>query len=384
MNGRHFLTFVWLRWRLFVNQMRRGGALNAVFAAVLAVGALFVSAVLSLAFFLVGLFVLSRTSPAVVLYVWDAVTAGFLFCWAVGLMVEMQRSEALSLDKFLHLPVSLKSAFLINYLSSMVNLSLIVFLPGMAALSLGLVLGRGPAMLLLFPLLAAFFLMVTGLTYQFQGWLASLMVNPRRRRTVIVLLTMAFVLIFQIPNLFNILYLGNHHGRDDLVVTMQQEQDELNRSLASGEIGSAEYQKRTEENLRSFQARKAERDARELGQLETTASLLNMILPPGWLPLGAKGAAEGNLLPVLLGVLGMASIGTLSLWRAYRTTLRLYTGQYSSGKPAAVAVAVPTKAGAPAANLLEKRLPWLSEPASAVALAGFRSLLRARKSRCCC
>ena len=40
-------------------------------------------------------------------------------------------------------------------------------------------------MLLLLPLLAAFLLMVTGITHQFRGWLASLMVNPRRRRTVI-------------------------------------------------------------------------------------------------------------------------------------------------------------------------------------------------------
>ena len=78
----------------------------------------------------------------------------------------------------------------------------------------------------------------------------------------------------------------------------------------------------------------------------------------------------------------MALIGTLSLWRAYRTTLRLYTGQYSSGKPAAVAVVVaaPAKA-APAANLIERRLPWLSEPASAVALAGFRSLIRAPEAK---
>ena len=176
----------------------------------------------------------------------------------------------------------------------MVNFSLIVFLPGMAALSLGLVFGRGPAMLLLFPLLAAFFLMVTGLTYQFQGWLAALMVNPRRRRTVIVLLTMAFVLVFQLPNLFNILYLGNNHGRGDFAAQVRQEQDKLNRSLAAGEIGPAEHQKRSDENQRSLQAKTAERDARELGQLETTASLLNVILPPGWLPLARRGRRKGT------------------------------------------------------------------------------------------
>src|SRR5207247_1499819 len=61
------------------------------------------------------------------------------------------------------------------------------------------------AMLVVLPLVAAFALAVTALTYQFQGWLASMMVNPRRRRTVIVLLTAGFILLFQLPNLINIM-----------------------------------------------------------------------------------------------------------------------------------------------------------------------------------
>ena len=77
----------------------------------------------------------------------------------------------------LHLPVSLKGAFLINYLSSFFCLTLLLFLPAMTALCLSLICTRGVAMLLVVPLLAAFLLMVTALTHQFQGWLAALMVN---------------------------------------------------------------------------------------------------------------------------------------------------------------------------------------------------------------
>ena len=44
----------------------------------------------------------------------------------------------------------------------------------MVALALGLALSRGPLMLLLLPLIAAFFFMTTAITYQFQGWLASI------------------------------------------------------------------------------------------------------------------------------------------------------------------------------------------------------------------
>ena len=47
---------------------------------------------------------------------------------------------------------------------------------------------KGILLLPVLPALAAFLLMVTALTYQFQGWLASLMSNPRRRRTVIVVI----------------------------------------------------------------------------------------------------------------------------------------------------------------------------------------------------
>ena len=47
--------------------------------------------------------------------------------------------------------------------------------------------------------------MVTALTYQLQGWLASLMSNPRRRRTIIMIITASFILLSQLPNLFNFL-----------------------------------------------------------------------------------------------------------------------------------------------------------------------------------
>ena len=77
--------------------------------------------------------------------VWDGAIVGFVFFWMVGLMSELQRSDALSLDRFLYLPVSPAGAFLINYLGSSVSLSLVLMLPAMTGLSAGLVLSRGPA-----------------------------------------------------------------------------------------------------------------------------------------------------------------------------------------------------------------------------------------------
>ena len=140
------------------------------------------------------------------LLVWDVVVGAFLFIWWIGLITTLQRSEAVSLDKFLHLPVSLGGAFALNYVSSLLNVSLILFVPVMVGLSLGLVFSNGPVMLLLLPLVAALLLAITAITYQFQGWLASLMVNKRLRRTVIALVTMGLVIVVQLPNLLNVFF----------------------------------------------------------------------------------------------------------------------------------------------------------------------------------
>ncbi|MGH7170437.1 MAG: hypothetical protein ACRELG_09195, partial [Gemmataceae bacterium] len=333
-------------------------------------------------------------SPAVLMYVWDGVVVAFLFSWAAGLLAELQRSESLSLEKFLHLPVSLSSAFLINYLSSLASVSLLLFLPAMLGLSLGLLISRGWAMLLLLPMLAAFLLMVTALTYQFQGWLATLMANPRRRRTIIVAATMIFILLFQVPNLVNIMHGGRiRQSLDEQTTRRIQESQEyaeadkdylrslsLPKSEQEHNEDRKKHKQRREAIQRKHAAQKQELEEQESHQVEETAKLLNLIQPPGWLPVGVEAAAEGRPWPILLAILGPALIGTFSLWRAYRTTVRLYTGQYTSGAIQAVA-APPAKTPSSATRLLERKLPWLSEQAAVIALAAFRSLLRAPEAK---
>jgi hypothetical protein len=81
--------------------------------------------------------------------------------------------------------------------------------------------------------------------------------------------------------------------------------------------------------------------------------------------------------------LGLTLIGAASLWRSYRTTVRLYTGAYLAGarRPAAAPRQVPTEFDRTRVRFLERRIPWVSEQASAVALAAFRSLLRAPEGK---
>jgi ABC-2 type transport system permease protein len=384
-NMQHLRAFLWLRWRLRLNQMKRGGVANFVILVILLVAAAASAAVLFVVFLTVGLFALKEVPPAGLMYVLDGIVLAFLFFWATGLLTELQRFEALSLEKFLHLPVSLSSAFLINYFSSLPSLSLLWFLSAMLGLSLGLIFSRGVAMLWLLPMLAAFVLTVTALTYQFQGWLAALMTNPRRRRTIIVTATMIFILVAQVPNLVNVLFQWQNQPR------------KLPPPLTPPPLvkidpkWQADLAKLQEERRREFQAHVEKENEERLRQVEGTVWLMNLILPPGWLAAGVEAAAAGRSWPIVLAILGPALIGTASLWRAYRTTMRLYTGQYTSG-PTAV---LPTRsvseggrqpsrtlrAGRTRAGLLERKLPWLSEQATVVTLAAFRSLLRAPEAK---
>jgi len=378
MNWEHLKTYIWVRWRLSSNQVRRSGIIGVIIAAIMAALQLLGGVVTFITGLLIGLLALSRAEPRVVMIAWDVAAVGFIFFWLIGLMSELQRSELLSLDNFMHLPVSPSGAFLINYVGSSVGLSLILFLPGMIGLSIGLTLSHGFSMLLLFPLVVVFILMVTAVTYQFRGWLAGMMTNPRRRRTVIAVVSLAFILVFQIPNLLT------HFGpgakeRKQASREATEEFAVLDKELADGRITQEEYDKQLAAKRAALNSDHRER----VDKGYEIARSVNMIAPPGWLPYGAAVAAEGRSLPVLACILGMGLIGVGSLRRSYKTTIRLYTGDFNKGRirRKAKTESIPQdsiKAGSSAAAVfLEKKLPGISEQASATALTGIRSLSRA-------
>ncbi len=212
MNWAHLKTIVWLRWRLGFNQLRRTGNLNTVLTLGFFICLLPSSALLFITTLTVGIFVLPMASADHVFYVWCGIIIAFLFMWCMGLMVELQRSDAISIDKILHLPISLSGAFLVNYLGSLASISLIVFAPSMFALCLAMVIVKGAAALVMFPLLAGFLLMTTATTFQLRGWLSAIMQNKRHRRIVLAGMGMSFLLLAQTPNLVNILFWRNAHN----------------------------------------------------------------------------------------------------------------------------------------------------------------------------
>jgi hypothetical protein len=380
MIGEQFRTFFWLRWRLRVNQLKHDGAANRIILGVLAVGAVLLALALFVLLFLAGRELLSGSTPSALLFTWDVAVGVFFFSWFTGLMHDLQRSDALSLGKFLHLPVSLSGAYLINYLGSLFSLTLLWFVPAALGLIVGMAVDRGPAMLLLLPLLAAFLFMVTAVTHQFRGWLAALMANKRRRQTILFVVPAIFVLLVNLPSIINVLRPWN--TPEVRTQQMDSQKAELDRALAAHEITAQEHQERLAALQHDNEVQIAEENRQHQERTEQTFWLVNVALPPGWLPLGAQGLAEGKFLPVLLGTLGLTLIGAASLRRSYRTTLRIYTGQFSAGGGRTATPAAPAKVEpAPASLLLEKKLPWLPEQAAAVTLGSFRSLLRTPELR---
>jgi ABC-2 type transport system permease protein len=346
MDWNQLRTIVWLRWRLAKNQWSRRGQLNAVLIIIAAVAVLVSGLVSGLAGILIGFFVLGEKSPTGLLIAWDAFTCVFLFAWMIGLVSEIQRSETIDISRMLHLPVSLRDIFRVNYLASHLTISVILFLPLVLGLCLGLILGGRWLMILMFPLVLGFVFMITAWTYCLRGWLAALMVNKRRRRAIIAGVTFSFILLSQLPNFIS--NLTRDHKRHRPRTTKSVPVDERTDRRPEG---------------------------RERKSLPNSVLLVHKVVPFLWVGNGAMSLGMGNALPAVLGAAGAFGIGGLGLRRAYRSTLRLYQGytivKSMKQKPKT------KKVRAVRRNFLERRLPGTPDEAAALALAFFRSLMRA-------
>jgi ABC-2 type transport system permease protein len=341
-------TILWLRWRLTRNQWTRSRGLGAIITTLVAAATVVLAVASFTGGLLGGMLGLRDAKPFLIMGVWSGVTVAFLFFWVIGLVNEVQRSETIDLQRLMHLPVALGPIFMINYLASHLALSIALFVPGMMGLTGGLVISRGPLMLTLIPLSLSMVFMITAWTYLLRGWLAVLMGNPRRRRTVIMAITFAFIMLAQLPNLFNIAGGSRRHSS----------------ATASQEMKTPrEFRKPTGQE--------------KLNQLLA----VQKFIPPLWVPVGAGGLAEGRVLPALLGTLGCFAIGALGLRRAYSSTARFYHGENGSkvaaeSKPER-SQKLATRPARPGVRFLEIQLPILPQEAAALALATFRSMLRA-------
>ncbi|HRJ72968.1 MAG TPA: hypothetical protein PLS03_12145 [Terrimicrobiaceae bacterium] len=327
MNWGQWRTILWLRWRLTRNQWRRFGPFNE--AAGILLGLILAAGVAGscVAGVVLGLFVLPGVSAPMLMLVWDGIAGMFLLFWLTGLLTEIQRSESIDLHRLMHLPIPLRAVFLFNYLASWITPSLLIAFPGCVCLAGGMALAGQVRMLWMIPVITAYFALVTAWTYLLRGWLVAVMINERHRRTILTGAALVIILITQLPNLyFQMTLPAPGKSRPE-------------RPSINGEI----------------------------------VRMAHNVLPPLWAGRSALALARHDIVPAAAATCGGLLLAGIGLRQAYRSTRRFYQG----GKPAA---APARRRAAPAgkpSTFLEGRLPGLAEETSAVALATFRSHLRA-------
>ena len=425
----HFQTFVWLRWRIRTNQLRNGSAIGKALAAIL---------LISFAIVILGLLVVGGILGALVprlvpvenyFLVWDGLIALFCFIWVIYVATDIQRSDAITFDRILHLPVSFSQAFAINYLSSLMSMPFVSLCTFCVGFVLGSCVSIGPIALLFFVPFVAFAVAITALTYQLQGWLAAFMSNPRRRQMVMILLPLCIIVVSQIPAIFATRYARNESKQNRIdampatpvVVTTQtvpgiesivsevEPQESIDSKATPNEptanivdqeqaalAAAKEPEDEAERKASDAAAKREQRKQRELARAEVRALWLNRIrqanlyFPPLWMAGCVESIVSGTM-HVLWLTLAMALVGLVSLQRNYRQTLKFYKGETDSRASGTVRnVAVPTEnlnrsglASEPRvgerkrSRLVEREFPFVSDETSAVIAMTLQSMTRA-------
>lgn len=345
MNKEQFLALLWLRWRLWANRWRKSSGFGKVLTILLLVMAVSLVVGVFVGGVAIGWFGLAKAQSVFVFVVADVAVGVFLFFWLIGLMSELQRSEVIDIGKLMHLPVSMPQIFTMNYVASLVAPSIVILLVGTAGVTVGL-LRDGPLWMLLPLPVAGLIFAVSAWTYALRGWLGVLMSNPRRKRSIIVGLTVGLMLLGQLPNiLFN-----NPWSRKKMSQTVQQE-------AAKPRSG-------------------AEMQALLLGR----AREVHRYIPPGWVGLSALNLAERSPWPALGSAAVFGLVGASGLLVAFGQAKRAYGRatpklRKSDKATSSKAVAKPGRA------FNDRDLPLVSSEVSALTLAFFRSQMRAPELR---
>lgn len=275
-----YRTLLRRRWHRLGPTMKSLGALLVTISVVVAGGAFLLA--LSL-----GIFLLPNASPVGVLWAWDGVLLAFLFFRVWGIVTDLRVDDVLSMQNFLHLPLVPSDVFILNVVALHLQPSPLIFGAALLGLSLASIIALGPGHAILLPLALASFWCVIALTRQLQTFLAALMVNKRRRGTIVAVSFLVGMLLIQAPNIYmQVDYWGD---RD--------------RPKPREQVSS---------------------EPLDPGEASQWLVVTNLALPPGWLAYGAYQAIQDRYWPAAAGTLGLLAIVGWSLRRSYRSVLRVY------------------------------------------------------------
>lgn len=394
MSARRLKAIFLLRWQLSRNAFLRASAFSAAIYVILRI--LFL---LGLVGGTIGAFFLGKSdflaaNPNRILWLVSGAISAFLFFWLIGLLAELQRSDSLDHRRMAHLPISLKEMFLFNYAVSHWTPSCLLFLSIFAGFVVGTMLRFGGRMALVFGLLVLMILAISSWTYALRGWLSKLMLNERRRRSLIVWMTCAIILITQVPNL---LFNNSLFGFRAVAKTKRIEH-RLTRDIESAERRFKDIKetdlRRHRERLRearewlrkTFRAHQTSLQENAPGdwrlQPQTALSVFQAAFPPLW-PASAAASIvrneRGQYKRALFIGLGLAGFCYLALIRAFRAVQSEFQMPSLRSKlPPGRKETSPknSRKTKPAENWLERNLPGVSNPTAAVAWGTLRCLTR--------
>jgi len=193
-------TILWLRWRLTRNQWQRAGGFGAVLAGIVAVGAVMLGGATFIGGLLGAALGFGEAKPVGRDGHLVRRDRGVSLFWLIGLLAELQRAETIDLQRLMHLPVALGRCS-----SSIMSRRILRWHhPDVAGddrtgARLTFAVGRRCCCF------------AAGLEHGLHDfrvdllparWLATMMSNPRRRRAIIMGITLAFILTFQLPNFY--------------------------------------------------------------------------------------------------------------------------------------------------------------------------------------
>jgi ABC-2 type transport system permease protein len=416
-------TFLWLRWRIRINQLQHGSAIGRALAAVLLACIVMASLCLFLGGFVAGVLVPRFLPQEHYFLLWDGLVVIFSFIWVVHVATDLQRSDAVTFDRILHLPVSFPQAFTINFLSSLCDVHFVC----LSAICFGFIFGSGfslglHAWLIGIPFIA-FLLAITSLTYQLQGWLAAMMSNPRRRQMIMITIPLAIVAITQIPA-FVATRIARESERSQPHSAPPPTTAELpspalpspalpspalpspalpTESVPLADLPSppspapeslpTQVSEAEATPIRALDQGPKNRKARQFENFVASMRRLNLWVPPLWMAGCVQSIAEGSWHVYWLTA-SMVLIAWGSLGRNYRQTLRYYLGQTDSRANTSSRKGAFDSARSPASlepglarnsnaglKMIEWRIPYLDESTSAVTTMTWQSMVRAPEAK---
>lgn len=194
---RQLYALIDVRIKLSSNQQLKVGKFNFYFSRVIFVLLGIASLLSFLTISIGGSYFFRSLSEERCYSIWASAVFAFLFYWALMLIGQLQQTETISFEKLLHLPVSVKAAFFLNYLSSYFNSAVWLCAPFLFGLCFGMIVSKGVVMIRLLYATIAILVFVSAISYQLRGWIANLMRNKRMKSYAMIIIP--FSMCFLVP-----------------------------------------------------------------------------------------------------------------------------------------------------------------------------------------